>query len=274
MAQNHQEYLAWTYFAEDAFDRAEFARLRETLSGVTRFIDVGASHGVYTFHANQILDGAEIFAIEADPERFQVLSANVAKWSEGSTNTIHCINAAASDEEDRATSPEMTFFTTGTQISGGLFKVAERSDAYAPTVVPLVCVDDYFDARHQTFVKIDVEGAELRVLRGAERHIAAGNTKFFTEVSWWGDRDRKTNFLDLLRFCFRSGLRIDRRLRSDYLMAPEPRPFARLASIVRCVPPLLLRAIYNTMVPANVRTRRERLENRRRVARFEGSAHP
>lgn len=269
MKQSYQDYLAWTYFGEHAFDREEFARFERTLRGTTRFIDVGASHGVYTYHANQILEGAEIIAIEADPERFRILEENAKKWSGDSSNTIRCVHAAASDEDERRSSPEVTFYTTGTQISGGLFSVNERSDDYAPVTVPLVCVDDFFVPTSQTFVKIDVEGAELRVLKGATKHIEAGNTRFFTEISWWGDRQRKTSALDVLRFCWNAELRADRRLRSDYLLAPEPDPIARFRSLARCVPPLALRVTFNTVVPAKIRTWRERRENRRRLSRFE-----
>lgn len=271
MQQSYQDYLAWTYFGKDAFDQEEFSRFEKTLQGVDRFIDVGASHGVYTYHANRILENATIIAIEADPERFRILEENTKNWASESSNTIQCINAAASDEAERRDSPEATFYTTGTQISGGLFSVAERTDAYKPTKVPIVCVDDYFDPSSKTFMKIDVEGAELRVLQGAGRHIEAGNTRFFTEISWWGDRQRHTSALSVLGFCMKSGLRADRRLRSDYLLAPEPQSAARLASVVRCIPPLALRVTFNTVVPMKVRTWRERRENRRRLARYDES---
>lgn len=268
MTQGYQDYLAWTYFGEHALDKEEFARMAELLEGVTRFIDVGASHGVYTYHANKLLQNADIVCIEADPERFAVLKANTEKWAAESTNRIQCINAAASDETDRSESGEIDFYTTGTQISGGLFTVSERSDAYRPKKIPLVCVDDFFEAGSKTFVKVDVEGAELRVLQGATKHIAAGNTTFFTEISWWGDRLRGTNAWDMLSFCYKSGLRTDRRLKSDYLFSPESDSMARAKAALRCIPPLVVRYGWNRIVPKTVRTWRERRENRSRLARF------
>jgi FkbM family methyltransferase len=261
---NYQEYLAWTYFGKQAFDREEFVRLSETLKGATRFIDVGASHGVYTYHANEILKNAEIIAIEADPERFQILQENAARWAAASSNTIRCINAAVSDEQDRCLAPDIEFYSTGTQISGGLFSVAERSDKYAPIKVRVVCLDDFFEPSSKTFVKIDVEGAELRVLKGALRHVSAGNTRFFTEISWWGDRGRGTSALDVLKFCLDHGLRVDRRLKSDYLMAPEPNATGRVLSVLRCLRPLGFRVVYDAIVPLRLRTWRERRQNRHR----------
>ena len=268
----YQDYLAWTYFGAQALDKSEFARLSDLLSGVTRFIDVGASHGVYTYHANRILAGADIICIEADPERFAILEENVKKWGEGSSNRIRCVNAAASDEVERADSGEITFYTTGTQISGGLFAVAERSDAYTPRKVSLVCVDDYFEANARTFIKIDVEGAELRVLKGAQRHIDSGATRFYSEISWWGDRQRRTSSIDVLRFAWSSGFRVDRRLKSDYLFAPEPDSIARAISVLGCLPPLMIRLGWNGLVPARLRTWRERRENKRRLSRYDGQA--
>ena len=268
----YQDYLAWTYFGAQALDRTEFARLAGLLDGVTRFIDVGASHGVYTYHANRILEGADIICIEADPERFAILEDNAAKWGQGSSNRIRCVNAAASDELERAHSGEITFYTTGTQISGGLFAVAERSDEYAPLKVPLVCVDDFFEPNARTFVKIDVEGAELRVLKGASRHIESGDTRFYTEISWWGDRQRGTSSMDVVRFAWSSGLRVDRRLKSDYLFSPELDSLRRAGSVLRCLPPLTIRLGWNRLVPRRVRRWRERRENRRRLSRYDGQA--
>ncbi len=268
MKSSYQEYLDWTYFSDQNFDKSQLDRLGELLKGITRFIDVGASHGVYTYHANRFLENADIVCIEADPERFAILQENTAKWAAASTNRIQCVNAAASDEDDRQKNKEITFYSTGTQISGGLFSVNERSDKYKPISVPVVCLDDFFDPKARTFVKIDVEGAEFRVLKGARKHIESRSTVFFTEVSWWGDRARGTNTFDLLRFSYDNGLRLDRRLKSDYLFSPEADKLARVESIARCLPPLMIRYAWSRFVPGPVRHWRERRLNKSRLASY------
>lgn len=271
MTKNYQEYLAWTYFSDEALDRSEYPRFKTIAGDAKRFIDVGASHGIYTYLANNALEDAEIIAIEADPERYAILKENAEKWQSESSNTIRCINAAASDEEDRLNASEITFYTTGTQISGGLFSVKERSDDYSPIKVPLFCVDDFFEPGVKTFVKIDVEGGELRVLKGAMRHVESGDAKFFTEISWRGDRDRGTTALDVLKFRYKAGMRVDRRLRWDYLMAPEPDAMTRMLAIARCLPPLLFRVTYDTLVPQSLRVWRQRRENRKGLSRYDES---
>ena len=267
---DYQQYLHWTYFDDKALDTAEFDRMAELLDGVEVFIDIGASHGVYTKHALDHLSNAEIIAIEPDPERFAILERNVAAWTaeehrQGSGNSVRCISAAVTDAADLALGPTTTFYTTGTQISGGLFSVGERSDAYAPIEVDRVALDDYFQPGKRTFVKIDVEGGELRVLQGAPRMLASGDVTFFVELSWWGDRERKTSSLTTLRFLDRQGQGAVRRLRSDYLISPEANRTARVVQLLKCVPPLLPRWLFATFAPFPVRRAYIRRQNRKRL---------
>ncbi|MCD9623384.1 FkbM family methyltransferase [Rhabdothermincola salaria] len=264
---DYQEYLAWTYFGEGGLDASEFERFGALLDGVDTFIDVGASHGVYTFHALRHMATGRIIAIEADPARFALLQKNVAEWTTDTDVEVECRFAAVSDDEDLRDGPTVEFYTTGTQISGGLFPVEERSNEYAPVEVPLIKLDDLLDADHRYLVKIDVEGGELRVLKGAREMIRSGAATFFVELSWWGDRDRGTSVLTSIRFIHRQGLGIRRRLRSDYLLFPEPSRLRAIGQTARVVPPLLPRYLFTTLVPARLRRAYIRRQNRQRLSR-------
>jgi len=268
---DHQEYLRWTYFGDTALDSEEFRRFPELLGDAEVFVDVGASHGVYSYYALQHLHAGRIVAVEPDPDRFAELKANVATWLETLDRpdvTVECLQCVLSDPLDSAEGDTVDFFVTGTQISGGLFSVEERSDEYQPIAVSQATLDDVADGSRPTLVKIDVEGSELRVLQGGSRLIASRRARFFVEFSWWGDRGRRTSVLTTLRFAVRSGMRVERRLRSDYLLTPEPSRRRRILSACRVLPALLPRYLFNTVVPPSLRRRYIRRQNERRLARF------
>lgn len=269
---DHQEYLHWTYFGDAAMDSEEFRRFPELLGDAEVFVDVGASHGVYTHYALRHLRAGRIIAVEPDPDRFAELEANVATWLESLERpdvALECLQCVLSDPIDAAGGDTTDFFVTGTQISGGLFSVDERSDEYRAIAVAQATLDDVVDGSRPTLVKIDVEGGELRVLQGGARLMASGRARFFVEFSWWGDRERRTSVLTTLRFAVRSGMRIERRLRSDYLLTPEPSRRRRVLSACRVLPALLPRYLFNTLVPPSLRRRYIRRQNERRLARFQ-----
>lgn len=268
---DYQKYLSWTYFSDDAFDKEQFSRLQQFLldETINLFIDVGASHGVYSYHANMALKNSMIIGIEADPIRYSILEKNFETWQKESAqgNKLFAINAAASDKED-ASSKDIDFYVTNTQISGGLFAVQERSDEYKATSIPVVQLDDYYEPSANVFIKIDVEGAELRVLRGASKFIDSRRTFFLTEISWFGDRQRRTSTLDVLLFATKNRLRVERWGRSNYLLSPEDSLLIRLLAFVKSFPPLFIRFIWNRFVPKILRHIRERKLNKKRINRY------
>lgn len=256
-------HLYRTYFGEEAKEREEVELLPELVEDCRIFIDVGASLGQYTFFANRAMRDGRILAIEADPYRYEELERNCARWSAEGRNTIIPIHAAVGDGRD-----PVDFYVTMSQISGGLFPVPERSDEYRPVRVPQVMLDDYHEPGVPAFVKIDVEGAEYRVMRGAADHIAGGTTRFMTEITWWGDRVRGRTSLDFLRFLHSRRLRIEkmaRRRTSNYLLTPAPEGTRIWPAYLRVAPLLLATSLWGRVVPKPVRILRERALNRRRL---------
>jgi FkbM family methyltransferase len=250
------EYLYRSYFGAEILEREEIERLPALLEGVELFIDVGASLGQYTYFANQAMQNGRIIAIEADPARFAELEKNCDKWQAEGSNKITALFAACGDSND-----PIQFFVTGGQISGGFFPVPERSDEYRPIEMQQVMLADFYEPGVSTFVKVDVEGAEFRVMRGAEKNIEGGHTRFLLEIAWWGDREEKTSARELLKWLEEHNLRIQKaahRHSSNYIVSPAAPGESARADYLHVRPLLLAKATYGRIVPASVRRARER----------------
>jgi FkbM family methyltransferase len=74
-----------------------------------------------------------------------------------------------------------TFYTAGARNENSLIPTALPSDVHATTLsVPVTSLDAYFAERGRdpAVIKIDVEGAEFSVLRGADRIVRSSATIF------------------------------------------------------------------------------------------------
>lgn len=191
------EGLNKCYFSQDCHEKEVIEHLPELLDGVKVFVDIGASLGQYTFHANRYMQEGEILAIEADPVRFEELERNCRKWQLSSGNKLSALLAAVCDKDGQE-----TFYVTNSGKSGGLFKrdLGDESANWSKTVVECVTLDGLFKDKSPDLVKIDVEGAELRVLKGAMRILKEGKTKFLVEVHGGADPKGQKEPVEVFRF--------------------------------------------------------------------------
>ena len=111
------EILNEAYFSDEPDEKEVLDNLPEVLRSVRTFVDIGASLGQYTYHANKYIQAGHIIAIEPDPIRFPELEKNCHNWQSLSTNKIDALQAAISDEDGK-----IMFYTTHSNVSGGLFK--------------------------------------------------------------------------------------------------------------------------------------------------------
>lgn len=54
--------------------------------------------------------------------------------------------------------------------------------------MPAVLLDDFYRESVRTVIKVDVEGAEYRVLKSGRQFLDSKETVFFVELHGWGDR--------------------------------------------------------------------------------------
>jgi len=189
LAKGLREEIEGQYFGANSQEQGEMADLPSLLEGVQCFVDVGASLGQYAYHANRILEHARIVCFEADPARFTRLCELIEQWQSTSTNAIEAVHAAVADTVGPA-----TFYMTDESLCGGLNRYWELQGVQTrgpvtPRAVEVksVTLDSMFPSTPPDLVKIDVEGAEYRVLLGSSELLRQRKTRFLVEVHPWGD---------------------------------------------------------------------------------------
>ena len=126
------------------------------------FVDVGASIGFITARAARRVD--RVFAIEPHPVRFEFLRRNVEL---NALSNVTCIDCALGTERG-----EVDLYDVEPSLGPHPLDVSTRPGTGRRYTVPVERLDDLLDD-DADFVKIDVEGAEVEVLKGAPRTIAS-----------------------------------------------------------------------------------------------------
>jgi FkbM family methyltransferase len=140
-------------------------------------LDIGAHVGFFALAAAQrVGPGGKVVAFEPSPATLRVLRHHVRlnRWD-------NRISVEASVVSDQAGS--VTFYTFDDSMAASLSKEnvevlnVQRPELATPVEVPAVTLDEYCRSRghRPNVIKIDVEGAELRVLKGAERLLRESN---------------------------------------------------------------------------------------------------
>lgn len=142
--------------------------------------DVGANVGVYSAALAKALrsSGGAVVAVEPDPRNIAMLRANLAL---NDATNVRVIEAAASDSDGVATLElaDDPAYHSITSIS------RDRKRAGTLTVMS-VTLDGVWSAEARppvSLIKIDVEGAEIRVLEGASELIGTRHPPLLVEAN-------------------------------------------------------------------------------------------
>lgn len=144
---------------DEAYEPGLSALLRETKGTV---VDVGANIGFITVRAART--ASRVIAIEPHPTRFRYLERNVAL--NGLTN-VTCMNCAVGAGEG-----ELALYDVDPTLGPRPLDVSATPGRGRCHRVPLRTLDSLVEEAN--LVKIDVEGYEAEVLRGANNLLAGG----------------------------------------------------------------------------------------------------
>lgn len=205
------------YFGKEMDEKQEIDDLPLLLEGCEIFVDVGASIGQYTYFANQILNNAVIYSIEADPLRFEMLEQNCKAWEKLGTNKIIPINAIVAEKEGMN-----SFYSTESNVSGSVFKIPQRSEHWKKLDVKSITLDKFVEKEKNIFVKIDIEGGEYRALSGSKKLMEESNATFLVELHAWGDKDLRKYPHHIIKLFYQSSYEMSKRY-NHYLFKKSAR---------------------------------------------------
>lgn len=156
-------------------------------------VEVGANIGSHTIHLAQLVgDSGVVWAFEPQRLVFQLLAGNMA--INGLTN-VYCKQNCVSDAPGIVKVPQLD--ATKVNNWGGL-SMLNHAKGEPVEAIAL----DSLNLEKCDFLKIDVEGMELQVLRGAARLIDRCRPIIYTEI------DREDKNTAVFAFLWEKGYRI------------------------------------------------------------------
>jgi FkbM family methyltransferase len=148
------------------FETAELAFAGRFLQSGMTVLDIGAHHGLYTLLASRSVGpSGRVFSFEPSPRERRALRLHLALnfcWN------VKVQGLALGSEETQAD----LFVVQGSQTGCNSLRPPIVISETAPVRVEVLRLDDWLEAHRidrVDFIKLDVEGGELEVLKGVEK---------------------------------------------------------------------------------------------------------
>ena len=181
--------------------------------------DIGANLGYFSsLLAARGGPHARVVAFEPSPEVFAQLSENAALWG----TPVELRQQAVGDRDGVS-----TLLVPTEKLNGGLARLREAKSPLNPDAptqsvsVPVIRLDSLEPRPRIDFLKIDIEGAELNALKGAEQLLAQ---RLIRDILFEDHEGSASAVLTLLRAAGYSIYRIRREFLGPRLVAPETNP--------------------------------------------------
>lgn len=175
-ASTSRSSVSGTQFSHGEYEAHETRLMREMVQPGWTVVDAGANFGWHAIHlAKRVGPQGKVFAFEPIPVTFSELAANAALNDCG--NLEACSAALGSVEG------AVTLFLPGIDLGAGA--ASQVLDLGEKIEVPMRRLDDFLEENgvdHVDFIKADIEGGELNLLKGAEGLLARNHPRILIEI--------------------------------------------------------------------------------------------
>jgi FkbM family methyltransferase len=192
--QLRRYYLVRQVLKNRNFHEPEMLMLKSVISLGDSVVDIGANIGIYTKELSLLVGpNGYVYAFEPIPETYIILETVIRR---ARLTNVHSFRAAlgSSSGKRKMVIPDFAGFT-------GYYwaHFAELGDTGRWSTVEVMALDSFqkLKAVHQIdFIKCDVEGGELEVLRGGTEILSSQCPGWLLEVSRETSRDVFSFFLE------------------------------------------------------------------------------
>jgi FkbM family methyltransferase len=199
---------------------------KEYITEDSTVLDVGANFGQMTLLFSELVgERGCVFTFEADDFVFWLLEKNIAA---NNRRNIISIGKAVYDKSDQEMFyPLPTFERFGSYGSYGLDPKAEDGRK-----VKTIAIDDLNIQTPISFMKIDVQGSDLFVLRGAIETIKKHQMPIIFEYEKQFDQEFNTSLDDYLEFVDLISYRVEKIINSiNFLIVPKKSPYIGIPNV-------------------------------------------
>lgn len=166
-------------FTDGSYEEESLLMLSKLIPPHGIMIDAGANIGLISLAMAKRRPDIQIYAFEASPFIYQYLQNNIAN---NQLHHVRAFNLALHEKSDIS----LPFYSPEGKTGCGSFSPVFTHDAI---MVPCISLDDFcfrnsVDISKIGCVKIDVEGYEATVLKGAEKIMQKGTPVYFEFVDW------------------------------------------------------------------------------------------
>jgi FkbM family methyltransferase len=227
---SYAEPTALHIFTFGAYERETQEAILKFLPETGTFIDVGANVGTLAIPIGKKRPQASVICIEADSNIHRFLLENLNRNGCERVEVVPCVAGA--------TDGQLVAFYRAPDDKFGMGSLGPQF-CNVPVMVQQQSLDNILscmDVHHVDVIKIDVEGAEEGVLRGAQRLLASERppTVIFEFADWAEARIPGQQPGDAQAFLLARGYRLFRLERGgvgEELLAPMRRGFAMLLAV-------------------------------------------
>ncbi|KIC49195.1 methyltransferase [Tateyamaria sp. ANG-S1] len=159
------------------YELAELTAMEETFPDGGTFVDIGANVGNHTLFAAAFLNAARVIPIEPNPLAYRLLIQNVLLNRLDDIVDLSHLGVGLSDSADSGYAVQKRTRNLG---AAQLTKTGKGRLAVHPA-------DDLLKEETPDFIKIDVEGMELKVLNGLKETATRCKPSLLVEVDLEND---------------------------------------------------------------------------------------